>query len=117
MTTRRELLGWTAAGAGMLASRLIRADEITPAKKPLDILILGGTGFIGPYQVDHALARGHHLTLFDRGRSASAADNNLEVLIGNRDSKVDQGLSALKGNRKWDVVIDNSGYVPRHVHD
>ncbi|HEY7378645.1 MAG TPA: NAD-dependent epimerase/dehydratase family protein [Steroidobacteraceae bacterium] len=117
MTTRRELLGWTAAGVGVLASRALRADDIAPATKPLDILLLGGTGFIGPYQVEYALARGHRVTLFNRGQSAAAVDSKVEVLIGNRDSKIDQGLKSLEGDRKWDVVIDNSGYVPRHVRD
>ncbi|HKE46049.1 MAG TPA: NAD-dependent epimerase/dehydratase family protein [Steroidobacteraceae bacterium] len=117
MTTRRELLGWTAAGMGVLATRLARAEDIVPANKPLDILFLGGTGFIGPYQVEHALARGHRVTLFNRGHSTVAFDGKTELLVGNRDSKLDPGLSALKGDRKWDVVIDNSGYLPRHVRD
>src|SRR5262245_46749952 len=118
MTTRRELLGWTAAGVGMLASRLVRADEIMAAKKPLNILILGGTGFIGPFQVEHALARGHKVTLFNRGRSAANPfEGKAELLIGDRDPKIDAGLKALKGKRTWDIVIDNSGYLPRHVSE
>ena len=117
MTTRREVLGWTAAGLGMLASGVTRA-AVEAASKPLDILFLGGTGFIGPFQVEHALARGHKVTLFNRGRSAATPfDGKVEILIGNRDPKVDQGLSALAGDRKWDIVIDNSGYVPRHVRE
>ena len=95
MTTRREVLGWTAAGLGMLASGVTRA-AVEAASKPLDILFLGGTGFIGPYQVEHALARGHKVTLFNRGRSAATPfDGKVELLIGNRDPKVDQGLSAI----------------------
>ncbi len=117
MTTRREVLGWTAASLGMLASGATRA-VVEAASKPLDILFLGGTGFIGPFQVEHALARGHKVTLFNRGRSDTTLfDGKAELLIGNRDSKVDQGLSALAGDRKWDIVIDNSGYVPRHVRE
>jgi 2'-hydroxyisoflavone reductase len=102
----------------MMASSLARGTSPAAASKPLDILFLGGTGFIGPYQVEYALARGHRVTLFNRGRSAAGLfDGKAELLVGNRDSKVDQGLSALAGDRKWDLVIDNSGYVPRHVHD
>ena len=117
MMTRRETLRWAAAGLGALATGLARsADE--PAVKPLDILILGGTGFLGPHQVGPALARGHRVTLFNRGRSAPGLyGERVEVLIGNRDSRIDQGLSALQGERRWDVVIDNSGYLPRHVRD
>jgi nucleoside-diphosphate-sugar epimerase len=118
MATRRKVLGWTAAGLGMLASGVTRAVAVESASKPLDILFLGGTGFIGPFQVEHALSRGHKVTLFNRGRSAATLfEGKAELLVGNRDSKVDQGLRALAGDRKWDVVIDNSGYVPRHVRD
>jgi len=116
MATRREVLGWTAAGLGVLATGATRAAAVETASKPLEILFLGGTGFIGPFQVEHALARGHKVTLFNRGRSAANLfEGKAELLIGNRDSKVDEGLTALKGKRTWDVVIDNSGYVPRHV--
>jgi 2'-hydroxyisoflavone reductase len=53
----------TAALPMALAGRTARA-----AVKPLKILILGGTGFIGPYQVRYALSRGHQVTVFNRGR-------------------------------------------------
>ena len=88
------------------------------AARPLDILLLGGTGFLGPHEVDYALARGHRVTLFNRGKSAKGLyGDRVEVLIGNRDTKIAPGLEALQGTRRWDVVIDNSGYVPRHVRD
>jgi 2'-hydroxyisoflavone reductase len=88
------------------------------ASRPLDILVLGGTGFIGPHQIEPALARGHRVTMFNRGRTAAGLyGNRVETLLGNRDANIDQGLSALSGRRRWDVVIDNSGYVPRHVRD
>ena len=112
------MLGWTVAGAGMVASGLARGSSPAKAAKPFDILFLGGTGFIGPYQVEHALARGHRVTLFNRGRSAATLfQGKAELLVGNRDSRVDQGLSALKGDRTWELVIDNSGYLPRHVRE
>lgn len=88
------------------------------ASRPLDILLLGGTGFLGPRQVEYALARGHRVTLFNRGQSAPGLyAGKAEMLVGNRDSRTAPGLEALKGSRRWDVVIDNSGYVPRHVRD
>ena len=91
--------------------------EVAAAPKALDILILGGTGFIGPHQVNYALGRGHRVTVFNRGRNKGMFEGRVEELIGNRDSKIDNGLEPLKGNRTWDVAIDNSGFVPRHVRD
>ena len=78
----------------------------------MKILILGGTGFIGPHMVRHAQYRGHEITLFNRGRSNAELFPGIETLIGDRDGQLD----ALRG-RTWDAVIDNSGYVPRHVRD
>lgn len=125
MTTRRTVLWWTiallATLPGMARVAIAGADgaaDIAKAERPLDILFLGGTGFIGPYQVEYALARGHRVTLFNRGRSdQDLFGDRVEVLIGNRDSKIEPGLAALEGARRWDIVIDNSGYLPRHVRD
>ena len=78
----------------------------------MDILILGGTGFIGPHMVREALRRGHNVSLFNRGKTNNTLFPDLKLYVGDRDG----GLDALKGN-KWDAVIDNSGYVPRHVAD
>jgi 2'-hydroxyisoflavone reductase len=115
MTTRREFLG---AGAALLGASAAGAGAaIEPAGDKLDILFLGGTGFIGPHQVNFALARGHTVTVFNRGRRAGMYGDKVEELIGNRDAKVDEGLTALEGERQWDVVVDNSGYIPRHVRD
>lgn len=117
MTTRRELLRWAAALMALPAIG-VADTSIDRARKPLDILFLGGTGFLGPHQVEYALARGHRVTLFNRGRSASGLfGDRVEVLIGNRDVKIEPGFAALQGARQWDVVIDNSGYLPRHVRD
>lgn len=74
------------------------------------ILILGGTGFLGPALVEAALPRGHTLTLFNRGKTHPGLFPNVEQLHGDRDGN----LKALEG-RKWDAVIDTSGYVPRIV--
>ncbi len=84
-----------------------------PAKKK--ILILGGTGYLGPATVAAAQARGHELTLFNRGKTRpDLFKGNIEQLHGDRDPDKGDGIKALAG-RKWDVVIDNSGYFPRMV--
>lgn len=81
--------------------------------RALRILILGGTGFIGPHQVRYARERGHHLTLFNRGRTAPELFPNLEQLRGDRAAG---DLDALKG-KEWDVVIDNSSSNPRWTRE
>ena len=87
-----------------------RRPETIKAPKPMKILILGGTGFLGPHTVDYALARGHQLTLFNRGKRNPGLFPDLETILGDRDGQLD----GLKG-RTWDAVVDNSGYVPRVV--
>jgi 2'-hydroxyisoflavone reductase len=78
----------------------------------MQILILGGTVFLGRALVEAALDRGHAVTLFNRGRTNADLFPEAERLQGDRDG----GLDALRG-RRWDAVIDTSGYVPRVVHD
>jgi len=117
MTDRRDFIriaAGTAGALGLYASSLGAAPSRSASRK-LNILILGGTGFIGPHQVNGALERGHSVTIFNRGRRAGIYGSRVEELIGNRDPNVDDGLKALEGSREWDIVIDNSGYVPRHV--
>ena len=81
--------------------------------KPLRILILGGTGFIGPFQVRYALSRGHKVTVFNRGLThPGELPDGVEQLIGDRNGQLD----ALKG-RQWDVVIDNPTTLPKWVRD
>jgi 2'-hydroxyisoflavone reductase len=83
------------------------------AAKSLRILILGGTGFTGPFQVAYALSRGHQVTVFNRGRThPGELPKQAEQLIGDRNGKLD----ALKG-RTWDVVIDNPTTLPVWVRD
>ena len=72
------------------------------------ILILGGTVFLGRHVADEALARGHELTLYTRGRHGSVPDG-VEHVLGDR-----ADLTPLHG-RSWDAVIDTSGYDPAHV--
>lgn len=77
----------------------------------MKILILGGTRFLGRHLVEAAVARGHELTLFHRGRSGPALFPQVERLIGDRDG----ALGALEGARRWDAVIDTCGFLPRIV--
>jgi 2'-hydroxyisoflavone reductase len=74
------------------------------------LLILGGTRFVGRAIVETAVARGHTVTLFNRGSAGPGLFPNLETIKGDREKDV----SALKGHT-WDAVIDVSGYFPRHV--
>lgn len=119
-TTRRIFLqtsaitaaGLTAAGIVPGVGAMMLQDDNKKAKEKLKVLILGGTGFLGPAIVEHALGRGHEVTLFNRGRTRPHLFEHLEQLRGDRDGDLD----ALK-DRKWDVVIDTSGYVPRIVRD
>src|SRR5205809_1357020 len=81
--------------------------------KPMRILLLGGTGFTGPYQVRCALSRGHKVTTFNRGKThPGELPNEVEQLVGDRNGKLD----ALK-NRQWDVAIDNPTTLPAWVRD
>ena len=96
------------AGGTALAALLQNTALATP--KPLKVLILGGTGFIGPHFVTALKAGGHTITLFNRGKRDPEADAGIEQLIGDRNGQID----ALKG-RDWDAVIDNSAYTPKQV--
>jgi 2'-hydroxyisoflavone reductase len=81
------------------------------APRALEILILGGTGFLGPHEVHLALERGHSVTIFNRGRTEPRMFlpdfDHVERLVGDREDD----LAALEG-RRWDVVIDNSTRSP-----
>ena len=78
------------------------------------LLVLGGTRFLGRHLVDAALVRGHDVTVFTRGLTASPWDGAVTHLVGNRDPRIAPGLAAL-GSGEWDAAIDTSGYVPRCV--
>jgi len=119
--SRREFvyLSLGAAGALTLAPLGCAPEQATEdaagggegaAATPLRILILGGTGFIGPHEVRYAQQRGHTLTLFNRGQTNPDMFPEVESLRGDRDDD----LAALEG-REWDVVIDNSASIPRWV--
>jgi 2'-hydroxyisoflavone reductase len=141
--TRREFIAFSAAGlATTLLTPRVLAAESGKASKSLRILILGGTGFLGPHCTESAIARGHTVTHFNSGRTEelrknagrpSAVPAGVETLYGNRDPNKTaddrrtegkasaakdptspKGLSQLAG-KKWDAVIDTSGYFPRMV--
>jgi 2'-hydroxyisoflavone reductase len=109
-TTRRQFIKLSAAAASALSTGNLFAEK---SVKPLRILILGGTGFTGPYQVRYALERGHKITTFNRGKThPGELPTEVEQLIGDRNGQ----LEALK-NRQWDVVIDNPTSAPAWVRD
>jgi 2'-hydroxyisoflavone reductase len=117
-TDRRDFLKLTAAAGGAAALGFTpsllaaEADEsvVASPRRAIRILILGGTGFIGPYQVSYALERGHSVTLFNRGRTNTHLFPGVERLVGDRNGQLD----SLAG-RTWDVVIDNSRSNPDWV--
>jgi 2'-hydroxyisoflavone reductase len=144
MPMHRKILLIAATFAAALSPALAQPAESQPQERQRHILILGGTGFLGPACVESALARGHKVTIFTSGRTeerrqangrASVIPEGVEVVIGNRDpektaddrrlegqadaaEKKDpnspRGLTNLQG-RTFDAVIDTSGYFPRIV--
>jgi len=118
--TRRDLLKLSGLGLGAVAlsslgSRVLAHDHgaIPKADRPLNILILGGTGFTGPFQVRYALARGHRVTIFNRGSRSLDWPGPVEELVGDRN---EGNLDALK-DRQWDVCIDNPTTLPFWIRD
>ena len=122
MTTRRDFVKQGAAASGALyaALSLPRRPEPYPglAPAPMKILIFGGTGFIGPHLVRLAVARGHKVTIFSRGRhDGGGLPDGVERLIGDRliNEQIPQGdLKSLEG-RRFDAVIDDPASDPRWV--
>ena len=116
MTSRRTFIKATAgAGAGLLLGKrgFAFSGEPAAAANSLDILILGGTGYIGPYQVREAIARGHRVTVFNRGQHQADLPASVIHLQGDR-SLEKLNLDALHG-KKWDAAIDNSQSDPAWV--
>jgi len=114
--TRREFLrtaGAVGAGvavAGAAACRPEGEAGRASAPSPKRILILGGTGFIGPHMVRYAAERGHEVSIFTRGRSDAEVPASVEQLVGDRNDD----HTALEG-RSWDVVLDNNAQDYRWV--
>jgi 2'-hydroxyisoflavone reductase len=105
MTSRRTVLklaAWLSTGAALRAG--------VAATGGRTLLILGGTGFIGPHLTAEAQRRGWKVTHFNRGRTAKGGVAEVETLIGDRKGQLD----ALRG-RSWDAVIDDTGYIPKYV--
>ena len=97
-----------ALGASILSCKEKPTTDATDSPAPLNVLILGGTSFLGPHQIATLLGRGHKVSIFTRGKTKPKIHTDLfdqvEHLIGDREND----LTALE-NRSWDVVIDNSG--------
>jgi 2'-hydroxyisoflavone reductase len=122
-STRREFLrtspafGAAAAPggpAGLAGAQQAAKESNQGDGKGLQLLILGGTIFLGPALVEAAQKRGHRVTLFNRGKHNADLFPELEKLRGDRNPDEGDGLKALVG-RKWDAVLDDCGYYPRHV--
>jgi 2'-hydroxyisoflavone reductase len=118
-TSRRKFLKQTASGALVLGlgQDVLAGEHTVPrAETSLRILILGGTTYLGPYQIKRALERGHEVTIFNRGRTVPTlfpeVFSKVEKLRGDRSGD----LESLKG-REWDAVIDNSATDPKWVRD
>jgi 2'-hydroxyisoflavone reductase len=117
MTTRRNFiknasLTAVVASALPLSQMILASGKPNRPQKPLKILILGGTGFLGPHTVNAALAQGHSVTLFNRGKTNAHLFPQLEKIKGDRNSKDIEQLA----DRKFDAVIDTSAYYPRSVN-
>jgi 2'-hydroxyisoflavone reductase len=112
LTGAMTLGAMPAFGADGVRPLLTRPETGTAQPRPLRILILGGTGFIGPYQVKYALERKHKLTLFNRGKTNADLFPEVPRLIGDRN--LPDGHDALKKGT-WDVVIDNPTANPMWV--
>ena len=78
----------------------------------MSILIIGGTKFLGRHLVDSALARGHTVTLFNRGKTNPNLFPQVETILGDRELDLEKLASV---GRAWDAVIDVAGYFPRIV--
>lgn len=76
----------------------------------MELLVIGGTHFVGRAVVEDAAARGHHVTVFHRGHAEPEGFPDVEHVHGDRD----MGLGALAG-RTWDIALDTCAYVPRQV--
>jgi 2'-hydroxyisoflavone reductase len=76
----------------------------------MKVLIIGGTRFVGRHLVEAALARGHRVTLFNRGQTNPGVFPELETILGDRETD----LEKLAGHH-WDAVVDTCGYYPRVV--
>ena len=112
MTTRRQFLNTAAvaSGSALIAQSALPDLAWGALPSPMNILILGGTGYIGPHLVRLAVSRGHKVTTFTRGRRKPELPPEVIQLIGDRNGQ----LEALEG-KTWDAVIDDSATNPEWV--
>jgi 2'-hydroxyisoflavone reductase len=119
-TSRRDfvqlsILAGGAAGLGIAASAQDTTTDVGKASKQLKILVLGGTGLIGPPMVSYAIARGHEVTLFNRGKTNAELFPDLEKLQGDRNDDISALKAQVDAGRRWDAVVDNTASIPRWV--
>jgi nucleoside-diphosphate-sugar epimerase len=120
-TTRRAFMGQ--AGTMALGTTMAMSMSagtlggVLGKPKKLKILMLGGTGFAGPPMVRRAIANGHEVTLFNRGKTAPEMFADLEHIQGDRYSDLSGLEKIVAGGRRFDAVIDTFTYVPKTVTD
>ena len=119
-TTRRDfvqlsLLAGGAAGLGVASRAAAQEKTPAPAQTKMSLLVLGGTGLIGPPMVEYALARGYEVTLFNRGKTNAHLFPNVEKLKGDRNDDLSSIAAEVAKGRTWDAVIDNTASIPRWV--
>lgn len=110
---RRKFLLRAGVAGGVLAAAAgtVGAMEQKTDLKPLKVLLLGGTGYIGSHFTSAAVARGHRVSVFSRGKMAgNELPDSVEHLVGDRD----RDLKAIQ-NRDWDAVLDLATYGPGWV--
>ena len=112
MSSRRQLLSQLAAASACVLPARAWSDDVPAAgnTRSLRILILGGTGRIGPFFVRAAVARGHRVAVFSRGRAHADLPASVERLIGDRNANLDA-----IARRDWDAVLDLATYGPAWV--
>ncbi|HUP21239.1 MAG TPA: NAD-dependent epimerase/dehydratase family protein [Gemmatimonadota bacterium] len=126
---RRHFVGKLAAGVALSGLPLAGSDRfairsgdgidraLDPPRERLRVLVLGGTNYVGPHVVQAALDRGHAVTTFNRGFHNPRLFPAVERLVGNRFRDRGRGLSALEGDREWDLVVDTWDSEPGCIHD
>lgn len=124
--TRREFmktvtLATAAVGASGLTAPWLQNAIGQPDFEPLKVLVLGGTGQTGPHLVNELIARGHTVTLSNRGNRSAELFPDLECIIGDRALDKPDGLDLLQaevdGGRTWDICIDIWPHIPKIVQN
>jgi 2'-hydroxyisoflavone reductase len=120
-TSRRDFVQLSVLAGGAVGLGLARqatagsTAKPGPAPRKLKILVLGGTGLIGPPMVEYAIARGHEVTLFNRGKTNADLFTDLEKLQGDRNDDLASLVAQVEAGRRWDAVVDNTASIPRWV--